>query len=491
MTNEPLIVVFPLKLNLHLKEGYLKQIVELWDIEHDGFKVRKADNKEYCIKTISDHLNGLVNTHNCLKGVIVEKDKRAYLVPAGPLELTDNNKTDPGIDVIALQRRCKDNLEQKQHLNSIDIDPSDPILSEALKILRNSSGEDIPHWPIIFSLKMNDELHIDEEKFTVEPEKSQEIEISTNMVEAGDNKPKLTITTFKPEITTSDAWINDSVFICDLLGVKDPEKVVALLLSKIPENLMSTVTSSLQEHKKNGKLITTQAFQEFLRIASKRSKIQIDSDLANAKITHSESFRDFFLRIKNLVRMSFPKADEQTLEKIAIREFKTKVPNIVRNNVNFKTCQADSVILVDTAQSINDAIKNQQHESNFFRANNYRGRGQRSNRGNFRGNNRGTYSRGHNHRGQPRQNFNSYSMTANNQRNYNSGSYNSGSFNYSNNQTRPNTRWGSQNNSYRGQYRPMNNVRCHNCGKMGHIAKNCFQPKYYAGRTENGAQERK
>lgn len=180
---------------------------------------------------------------------------------------------------------------------------------------------------------------------------------------------------------------------------------------------MNTVTNSLQEHKKAGKTISIQSFQEFLKNASKRSKIQIDSDLANARITPTESYRDFYLRIKNLVRMGFPNADEATLEKIAIREFRTKVPHFVRNNVNFRTCQADSVILVDIAQSINDAIKNQANESNFFRTNNFRGRNQTSNRGNSRGNSRGnfrgTYFRGNNFRGYPRPHFNNNSMTAN------------------------------------------------------------------------------
>ena len=221
MKNEP-IVVFPLKLNLHLKEAYLKDIVNLWDISHSGFKSKKSDNKEYCIGIISTYLNGLVQKHNCLKGVVVKKDDKAYLVPAGPLGLTENNKNDPGVDVIALQRRCKDIVEQKKHSNSIDIEPVDPILSEALKTLRNSSGENIPHWPVIFSSKMDEELRIDEDKIPVEPEKHQEVEVLTNNIETVENKPKLTITSFKPEITTSDAWINDSVFICDLLGLTHP-----------------------------------------------------------------------------------------------------------------------------------------------------------------------------------------------------------------------------------------------------------------------------
>ena len=32
-----------------------------------------------------------------------------------------------------------------------------------------------------------------------------------------ENKPKLTYYNFKSELITSDSWINDSLFICDLI----------------------------------------------------------------------------------------------------------------------------------------------------------------------------------------------------------------------------------------------------------------------------------
>ena len=171
------IKVFPIKLNKHLKEGYLKDVVSFWKIQHSGFKNKKEENKDHCIELITNYLNNSSLNHKCLKGVVVEKNQTAFLVPAGPLLLTEQNKIDPGVDVQALQRRLKSNkVEQKNYLNSIDIDPTDPVLQEAFIQLRNSSDENLPHWPVIFSLKMA-ELHIDEEKFPVEPEKSPEIEI--------------------------------------------------------------------------------------------------------------------------------------------------------------------------------------------------------------------------------------------------------------------------------------------------------------------------
>ena len=91
---------------------------------------------------------------------------------------------------------------------------------------------------------------------------------------------------------------------------------------------MGSVTSALREHKNKGQPVSLQYFKEFLRNASKRSKMQIE--LANARNMLTESYRDFNSRIKNLVRMGFANADEATLEKIAIKEFKLKVPNLVR-----------------------------------------------------------------------------------------------------------------------------------------------------------------
>ena len=86
--------------------------------------------------------------------------------------------------------------------------------------------------------------------------------------------------------------------------------------------------------------------------------------------------------------MSFSDANEDTIEKIAIREFKAKVPNSVKSNVNFRTSQADSVILVDVAQSISDANRAHNNDSFFFRASNNRGRG-RPQTGILRGSSRG------------------------------------------------------------------------------------------------------
>ena len=66
---------------------------------------------------------------------------------------------------------------------------------------------------------MNNDFLTDEAKFTILPKTFQEIEFSTNMVEAAENKPKLTVTSSKSETKTSNAMINDSVLRCDLLGL--------------------------------------------------------------------------------------------------------------------------------------------------------------------------------------------------------------------------------------------------------------------------------
>ena len=70
----------------------MKDIVNFWDISHSDFKTKRAHNKDFCIELISTYLSGLVKKNNCLKGVVVKKDEKAYLVPAGPLNLTENNK---------------------------------------------------------------------------------------------------------------------------------------------------------------------------------------------------------------------------------------------------------------------------------------------------------------------------------------------------------------------------------------------------------------
>ena len=113
------IKVFPLKLNKHLKEGYLKDLVSYWKIQHSGFKNKKEENKDHCIEVITNYLKSSSLNHTCLKGVVVEKNQTAFLVPAGPLLLTEQNNSPEGI---LLENNCELGIISKSREEDFEFD---------------------------------------------------------------------------------------------------------------------------------------------------------------------------------------------------------------------------------------------------------------------------------------------------------------------------------------------------------------------------------
>ena len=83
-------------------------------------------------------------------------------------------------------------------------------MNKNLEILRNSDNSEV-NWPEIFD--MDSELHISPDPW--ESHGSTEVHVNVNEFIEGESEKKtsLTIPKFKPELSTSDSWVSDSLFI--------------------------------------------------------------------------------------------------------------------------------------------------------------------------------------------------------------------------------------------------------------------------------------
>ena len=60
---------------------------------------KKEENKDHFIESITNYLNISSLNNKCLKEVVAEKNQTGFLVTAGSLLLTEQNKIDPRVDV--------------------------------------------------------------------------------------------------------------------------------------------------------------------------------------------------------------------------------------------------------------------------------------------------------------------------------------------------------------------------------------------------------
>ena len=372
-------IVFKLKPNESLSEEYLRNTVEGWGIKAD-FDSSKSKNKKFCITLLKDYLLKH-NLGESLKGFIVAKNTRAILVPSSSF-IKKLDGEERGVGTIRQLLKEKSNL--KHFVNNSNLVPTDLVLRGNIKKLMETDSD--LGWPEVAADLNLADLFSEHEQAPVKMETSNQIESTTQIkvnandvtTDASDNFTKnitLQVPVFKPDMLSADSWISEAVFILDLSGISDINKVIAVLLAKLPSNIQFQVSAALKEVKKNGTPLTIDEFTKQLNFAAKKSSIEIEHDLANARMKHNENCRSFFLRLKSLVRMSLTSADADTLDNVTIREFRAKLPVNIKNNINFKTAPDSNC--VEMAQVIMDS-QNQTFANNLRPRSNF---GRNSSRG--------------------------------------------------------------------------------------------------------------
>jgi len=150
----------------------------------------------------------------------------------------------------------------------------------------------------------------------------------------------------------ADTWVDKCCMILTLSGVTNPVRQISHLVTELSEEVQDLVLTEMTSNV----VITILQFKKILRRCARLSDHEITRNLAALKFdekTH-KTFRNFFYKIKGLVQCQLPEGTDPALtEKVAIREFMTKCPDIVAKNTFFRNYPSQDVnALIDLADNI-------------------------------------------------------------------------------------------------------------------------------------------
>ena len=162
-----------------------------------------------------------------------------------------------------------------------------------------------------------------------------------------------------------DAWVKKSDFILKLGGVDKDTKKISSMCSHLPDAIQDTVIlelASLDEPHH-----TLEEFTKVLNRACKKNDIQYGVLLKKLKFnpdTHL-NLRNFYYRIKQLVKQTIGEESEDMLEKISFKEFLEKLPQKVQSSemlLEYRKNKDKTIMdLVDKCSELYDNYKAGSH----------------------------------------------------------------------------------------------------------------------------------
>ena len=176
---------------------------------------------------------------------------------------------------------------------------------------------------------------------------------------------------FNPETMDAQTWVGNQVFELELSGFRSEQKMIAKLLSRLPDELRYAVRTDLQaSHSKvNDTYPATIAdFLELLKTHSMQTQADMMESLAMLKLGTSKDLRRFYYQIKSLVDSTLD--DKQRAsgvsELLATAKFKEKLPNHLKNNQLIASSTESGLKLVGLAQRVMNRCKSDSIASNSF-----------------------------------------------------------------------------------------------------------------------------
>jgi hypothetical protein len=162
-----------------------------------------------------------------------------------------------------------------------------------------------------------------------------------------------------------DAWVKKSDFILKLGGVDKDTKKISSMCSHLPDAIQDTVILELASLDETHH--TLEEFTKVLNRACKKNDIQYGVILKKLKFnpdTHL-NLRNFYYRIKQLVKQTIGEESEDMLEKISFKEFLEKLPQKVQSSemlLEYRKNKDKTIMdLVDKCSELYDNYKAGSH----------------------------------------------------------------------------------------------------------------------------------
>ena len=207
----------------------------------------------------------------------------------------------------------------------------------------------------------------EEEKFT--PASVAKLEAKTNNLSISDYKNRIKISTFDPEKESVTSWIDNNVYSLELDGIRDEPKIVARLMSGLPDPLLFAVRQDMQNTfpggKRNGEDIKITDFADLLTVHANQTAVDLQRSLDKLQISAGSNLRESYFKLLAILTALYPKTtDEEDKKKLVTQYFRQKLPSNIRNSAIITTSEAQGLDLVKLAQRLMDANKSESISSN-------------------------------------------------------------------------------------------------------------------------------
>lgn len=200
---------------------------------------------------------------------------------------------------------------------------------------------------------------------TEETEEAQTVHLNTI-----DVKTKCELPKFDPHKTTTEGWVNSSVFALELGGITDPKKIVSHLILALDSKLQPSVQSLIKrEIDTSGNDVSVQIFKEALKSVAGKSLNDLDSIVDNLSFNRGnyKSMREFYIDLEQYLKDLNPDITNETaLAKLVSRAFKKKVPHEIKTAPAFEMSDETGVKLADLAQTLYSNLKQGSSALNAF-----------------------------------------------------------------------------------------------------------------------------